>query len=50
MAVTLSPEQASLFRQLDNTLILQSGEEARFYYRAGFYDAVWFLLDWNNGV
>lgn len=48
LAETLTPEQAPLFRELEDALSLQTGEETRYYYRAGFYDAVRFLLEWSG--
>ena len=48
LAETVTPEQAVLLRKLANALNLQAGEETRYYYRAGFYDAVKFLLEWSG--
>jgi len=47
LAATLTPEQVSPFHELENALSLQTGEETRYYYRAGFCDAVKFLLEWS---
>jgi len=40
--------QFSLWRELEDALSRQTGEEMRYYYRAGFHDAVRFLLGWND--
>ena len=48
LAATLTPAQAPLLRELEDALGLQAGEETRYYYRAGFYDAVRFLLEWSD--
>jgi len=48
LAATLSKEQRPLLRELENALGVQTGEETRYYYRAGFYDAVKFLLEWSG--
>ena len=48
LAATLTPAQAILFQQLEDALSLQTGEEMRYYYRAGFYDAIRFLLEWSD--
>lgn len=48
LAAPLSSAQAALLRELEDALGLQTGEETRYYYRAGFYDAVRFLLEWSD--
>ena len=48
LAAALSPAQTLLLRELEDALGLQVGEETRYYYRAGFYDAVRFLLEWSD--
>ena len=48
LSAVLSEEQQPFLRDLENALMLQSGEETRYYYRAGFYDAVKFLLEWSG--
>lgn len=48
LAATLPPSQTTLLRELEDALGLQAGEETRYYYRAGFYDAVRFLLEWSD--
>ena len=48
LAAALPPAQAPLLRELEDALGLQAGEETRYYYRAGFYDAVRFLLEWSD--
>ena len=45
---TLMESQFSLWRELEDALSRQTGEEMRYYYRAGFHDAVRFLLGWND--
>ena len=40
---TLMESQFSLWRELEDALSRQTGEEMRYYYRAGFHDAVRFL-------
>lgn len=48
LAEALPPEHLPLMRALENALSAQAGEETRYYYRAGFYDAMDFLLDRNG--
>ena len=48
LAAVLSSEQSALLRELEGALGLQVGEETRYYYRAGFNDAVRFLLEWSD--
>ncbi len=44
----LTKEQLSPWRELEDALALQTGEETRYYYRAGFHDAIQFLLHWSD--
>lgn len=46
---TLSPEQSALFTECENAYGLLDGETMQYYYRAGFSDAVLFLMGWRNG-
>ena len=34
--------------RVENSLSLQTGEEMRYYYKSGFYDAIHFLLGWDR--
>lgn len=45
---TLSPDQQSLFIDCENAFALVDGETMECYYRAGFSDAVLFLLGWRD--
>ena len=45
----LSSQQKTLYRQFDNALAVMNGETTQCYYRAGFADAVLFLLGWRDG-
>ena len=47
---TLSDQQNSLYRECENTYALVDGETMQCYYRAGFADAVVFLLGWRDGT
>ena len=47
---TLSDQQNSLYRECENTYALVDGEAMQCYYRAGFADAVVFLLGWRDGI
>jgi len=47
LAGSLTEEQHEYWIALENALSLQAGEEARYYYKSGFNDAVHFLLGWN---
>ena len=44
---TLAAEQFPLWRELEDALALQIGEETHYYYRAGFHDAIHFLMNWS---
>lgn len=45
---TLTLEQFPLWRELEDALALQAGEEMYYYYRAGFRDAIQFLMRWDE--
>ncbi|WP_326974985.1 hypothetical protein [Caproicibacter sp. BJN0012] len=45
----LTPEQAKTFVKLEDAYSLVDGETTNCYYRAGFSDAVQFLLGWRDG-
>ena len=47
---TLSDQQKTLYRECENTYALVDGEAMQCYYRAGFADAVLFLLGWRDGT
>ena len=47
---TLSDQQNSLYRECENAYALVDGETMQCYYRAGFADAVLFLLGWRDGT
>lgn len=50
LAAALTEGQVPLWRELENALTLQTGEEMRYYYRAGFHDALRFLRGWSGGA
>ena len=45
---TLSEEQILLLRKCENAYYASDGETTRFYYKAGFDDAIRFLFGWRN--
>lgn len=45
---TLSEEQSALLRDCENAYHSSDGESGRYYYKAGFGDAIRFLLDWGE--
>lgn len=45
LAGMLSPEQAELFRQMENAYYSHDGESGRFFYEAGMCDALALLLE-----
>lgn len=47
---SLSDQQKSLYRECENAYALVDGETMQCYYRAGFADAVVFLLGWRDGT
>jgi len=44
----LSAEQSALLTRCENTFAVLDGETKQYYYRAGFSDAVFFLLGWRE--
>lgn len=44
----LSAEQSDLLTRCENTFAVLEGETMQYYYRAGFSDAVFFLLSWRG--
>lgn len=48
LIATLSPEQEKLWNELEDALSLQTGEENNYYYRAGFSDAIQFIINQQN--
>ena len=46
----LSNQQKSLYIECENSFALMDGETIQCYYRAGFADAVVFLLGWRDGT
>ena len=44
----LNPEQEKLLTDCENAYSVMEGEIMNCYYRAGFSDAVKFLLSWGN--
>ena len=47
---SLSDQQKSLYRECENAYALVDGETMQCYYRAGFADAVLFLMGWRDGT
>lgn len=45
---TLSEEQILMLRKCENAYHASDGETGRFYYKAGFGDAIRFLLEWGK--
>ena len=45
---SLSEQQNSLYRECENAYALVDGETMQCYYRAGFADAVVFLMGWRD--
>ena len=45
---TLNNEQAILLRKCEDVYRFDDGETMRFYYTAGFGDAIRFLMDWGK--
>jgi hypothetical protein len=45
---TLTSEQALVLRDCDNAYAEVDGETMRYYYKAGFGDAIRFLVDWGK--
>ncbi|MEG1726161.1 MAG: hypothetical protein RR313_12295 [Anaerovoracaceae bacterium] len=46
---TLTPKQEKLCIGVENAYSVVDGETTNCYYRAGFSDAVEFLLEWRDG-
>lgn len=46
---SLNPEQEKLYLECENAYALVDGETMQCYYRAGFSDAVMFLMGWRDG-
>lgn len=44
----LSPEHNNLINACENALMILDGETRDYFYRAGFSDAVFFLLKWRD--
>lgn len=44
---TLTEEQMSLLHKCENAYHSSDGESSRFYYKAGFSDAISFLTNWR---
>ena len=44
----LNEEQERLFRLCENAYRVADGETSRFYYKAGFDDAIQFLFGWKD--
>ena len=47
---TLAAEQLPLWRELEDALALQTGEEMYYYYRTGFHDAIHFFMNWSARI
>jgi len=47
---TLTGEQAALFKVCEDTYALADGETCHYYYKAGFGDALRFLLGWGGDL
>lgn len=45
---SLSNQQGTLYRECENAYALVDGETMQCYYRAGFADAVVFLMGWRD--
>jgi len=48
LSETLTEEQKRLLRDCENAYRISIGETERFYYKAGFGDAIKFLLQFNE--
>ena len=46
---SLTPEQKQVYLDWENACSLVDGETQNCYYRAGFSDAVLFLMGWRDG-
>jgi len=47
---TLDAEQAALFKTCEDTYRLADGETCYYYYKAGFGDALRFLMGWGGDL
>lgn len=50
LKLSLSDQQKTLYRECENAYALVDGETMQCYYRAGFADAVLFLMGWRDGT
>ena len=48
LKMSLSGQQKTLYRECENAYALVDGETMQCYYRAGFADAVLFLMGWRD--
>ena len=48
LKMSLSDQQKTLYREFENAYALVDGETMQCYYRAGFADAVVFLIGWRD--
>ena len=48
LKMSLSDQQKTLYRECENAYALVDGETMQCYYRAGFADAVEFLIGWRD--
>ena len=48
LKMSLSDQQKTLYRECENAYALVDGETMQCYYRAGFADAVLFLMGWRD--
>ena len=48
LKLSLSDQQKTLYRECENAYALVDGETMQCYYRAGFADAVVFLIGWRD--
>ena len=48
LKMSLSDQQKTLYRECENAYALVNGETMQCYYRAGFADAVVFLIGWRD--
>jgi len=45
---TMTTEQKEVLKDVENDYSLVDGETMRYYYKAGFGDAIRFLVDWGK--
>lgn len=48
LGAALDKDQTSLLRTVENASLEVHGEVGRFFYEAGFGDAIMFLMGWNG--